>query len=337
MKIFKWGKNTGDEINVSCTAQIPAEEKTAEKSEEAEPYDFVIIGGGPAGYSAAIYAARYNLKTIVLSREPGGMIAEAHSVENYPGIESISGMELAERFQKHAEKFGIQTKYVDVRDVKQGITLFSITDSEENIYKTKAVLFATGTEKRHLDVTNEKDYLGKGISYCATCDAAFYKDKIVAVAGGNDAAAKYALKLSEFASKVFIVYRNDHIRAEPMLLSAIKANDKIEIITNDTMVTIRGEGKVEGVLLKSGKELVVDGIFVAIGGVPNSHLAEKMGIALDERGYIKTDEFQETSIPNVFAAGDVTTFKMKQVITAAAQGAVAAEAAYAVLKEKCEE
>jgi thioredoxin reductase (NADPH) len=337
MKIFKWGKNTGEEISAQGAAESSAEEKEAEKNEEAEPYDLVIIGGGPAGYSAAIYAARYNLKTIMLAREPGGMIAEAPLVENYPGIESISGMALMEKFQKHAEKFGIQTKYVDVRDVKQGITLFSITDSEESAYKTKTVLFATGTEKRHLDVTNEKAYLGKGISYCATCDAAFYKDKIVAVVGGNDTAAKYALKLSEFASKIFIVYRNDHIRAEPMLLSAIKNSDKIEVLTNDTMLTIRGEGKVEGVLLKSGKELVVDGIFVAIGGVPNSHLAEKMGAALDEQGYIKTNQFQETSIPKVFAAGDVTNFRMKQVITAAAQGAVAAEAAYSALKEKSQE
>ncbi|PIN72523.1 thioredoxin reductase [Candidatus Woesearchaeota archaeon CG10_big_fil_rev_8_21_14_0_10_45_5] len=326
MKIFNLGKNTAEK----------EQEAEPEKQAEPEPYDLIIIGGGPGGYSAAIYAARYNLRSVVLAKELGA-IAEAPEIENYPGIESVSGLELMQRFQKHAEKLGIETKYVDVTDIKKGFTLFNVTDSEENVYKGKAILLATGTEKRRLDIENEKNYEGRGISYCATCDAAFYKDKVAAVLGGNDTAARYALVLAEFASKVYIIYRGEKIRAEPMLLENVKNNPKIEIITNDIVIKIKGGEKVEGAILKSGKELAVDGIFVAIGAVPNSRLAGKLGIALDEQGYIKVDASQQTSLPGVFAVGDVTNFGVKQVITAAAQGAVAAHFINDILKERKEE
>ncbi|MEM3690567.1 MAG: FAD-dependent oxidoreductase [Candidatus Micrarchaeia archaeon] len=310
------------------------EEPTEKNDESNQVYDLIIIGGGPAGYSAAIYAGRYNLKAVVLTKELG-VISEAPEVENYPGIESISGFELMQRFQKHAQKVGVETKFVEVADVRRGITLFSVTDSDGNIYKGHTILIATGTEKRKLEAENAEKYEGRGISYCATCDAAFYKDKRVAVVGGSDSAAKYALLLASFASKVYIIYRGENLRAEQMLVDKVKSNPKIEILTKELISKIEGEKRVERITLSSGRQIEIDGIFVAMGGIPSSALAKKLGVEVDPSGYIiVNNETQATNIPGVYAAGDVTKFPLKQIITAAAQGAVAAHSVNDFIKER---
>jgi len=304
------------------------------KGKVTDMYDLVIIGGGPAAFSAGIYAARYKLKAIILAKELGGGIAEAPLVENYPGFESITGFDLMEKFRKHAEKFGIEIKQAEIADIKKGYTIFIVEDSEKNKYKAKTILLATGTEKRKLNVPKEEEFTGRGVSYCATCDAPFYKEKTVAIVGGSESAARYAMKLAEYASKVYIIYRKTEMRATPGLIESLKNNPKIQIITNANVSEIKGEKSVEGIVLDTGKELKVDGIFVAIGGAPATKLANMLGVELDEDGYIKINKQQETSVKGIFAAGDVTNFGMRQVITAAAQGAIAAESAYNFVKEK---
>jgi len=322
------------EEDLKMEAQENKKEENENEEELNNPYDMIIIGGGPAGYSAAIYAARYNLKSIVLTKELG-IISEAPEVENYPGIEHISGFELMQRFQKHAEKFGVETKFTEVVDVRKGITMFNVTDSDGNVYKGRTILIATGTEKRKLDAENVDKYEGRGISYCATCDAAFYKDKTVAIVGGSDSAAKYALLLASFASKVYIIYRGERLRAEQILIDRINSEPKIELITKENIQKIEGEKRVEGITLTSGRNLKVDGIFVAIGGIPSSAIARNLGVELDPNGYIIVNyETQATSVPGVYAAGDVVRFPLKQIITAAAQGAVAAHSVNDFIKER---
>ncbi|MCX6709677.1 MAG: FAD-dependent oxidoreductase [Candidatus Woesearchaeota archaeon] len=305
-------------------------------SEEAgsDIYDMIIIGAGPAAFSAAIYSARYKLKTIILGKEIGGMISEAPLVENYPGFESIRGFELMQKFKAHAEKFGIEIRQTEIVDLKKGFTLFIVTDHENNKYKAKTIIFATGTEKRKLNIPGEEEFSGKGISYCATCDAPFYKDKVVCVVGGNESSVKYAIKLAEYASKAYIIYRGAEVRAEPALIESVRGNEKIEIITNAIPTEIKGTEKVESIILDNGNEIKTDGVFIAIGGIPSSIVAKQLGVDVDESGQIKVNDAQATNIRGIFAAGDVTNSRLKQVVTAVAAGAVAADSAFRLIKEK---
>ncbi|MGB9748587.1 MAG: NAD(P)/FAD-dependent oxidoreductase [Candidatus Woesearchaeota archaeon] len=310
--------------------------KEINKKDDEKEYDLIILGAGPAGLSAGIYAARYKLKTLVIGESIGGYASDAYEVENYPGFRRISGFELMEKFRQHAEDLGVKIKQGSVVDIRKGYTLFNVRDSDNNIYKAKALIFAMGTKRRNLNIPKENDFIGKGISYCATCDAPFYKDKVVGVVGGANAAVRSALLLAEHASKVYIIYRKDRLRAEPVLIDAVLSNPKIEVIYNSSVVELLGKESLEGVKLDTSKELKLEGLFVEIGGMPSVDLAKILGVKIDNEGYIVVNPDQSTNVEGIFAAGDITTNsnKFQQIITAAAEGAVAANAVYEFLKKQ---
>ena len=297
-------------------------------------YDLIIIGTGPAGLTVGIYAIRHNLDFIMIGKDLG-MITESNLVENYPGFISITGNELMDKFKKHAEYFGVKIINDEVIGVKKEGNIF-ITATKSNEYKSKTLIIAAGTEKRKLNLPNEDKFIGKGISYCTTCDAPFFKDKVVAVVGGSDSAVVSALHLKEFAKKVYIIYRGNKLRGEPIRVKIIEENPKIEVIYNANIKEIIGEDKVEGVKLDNGNEIKLDGIFIEIGAVPTIAFAKELGIKTDDKGYIIVKQDQSTNIPGVFAAGDITTGSnmLMQVITAAAEGAIAAVSVYDYLTKE---
>ena len=294
-------------------------------------YDTVIIGGGPAGYSAALYAARAGLDTLVLERTmAGGQAAITDIIENYPGFdEGIGGFELATRMQKGAEAAGAVTEYGEALSLEvSGKVKKIITDSGNFLAKT--VIIATGADPRRLGLDGEEELMGRGVHYCAHCDGRFYKDKTVAVVGGGNTAVEDALYLSRIAKKVYLIHRRDTLRATRVYHEPLMSAENIEILKNKTPVALlRGE-RLEGVRLRdtadgSESELSVDALFVAIGRVPVTGFLP--GEILLEDGYIKAGESTETTALGVFAAGDVRTKSLRQVITAAADGAIAADAA----------
>ena len=293
-------------------------------------HDIIIIGGGPSGLTAAIYAARYKLKTLVLTKEPYGTIAEASHLCNFPGFISISGFEFMQRVEEQATKLGVAIEYESVFKIEH-VKNFTINGK----YEGKFLILALGTERRKLNVAGEKEFAGKGISYCFTCDAPLFKDKIVGVAGGADAAAMAALLLREYAKKVFIIYRKEKIRAEPLLVEHIEHDKKIEIIPNTVIKEIRGDRVMTSLIFENGKEFKIDGLFVEIGSDPRNKIAKELGVELDSEGFIIVDKTQKTSLDKVFAAGDITTNsnKFRQVITACAEGAIAAESIYNLIKK----
>lgn len=294
-------------------------------------YDFIIIGGGPAGLGAAIYASRFGLKTLVLTKERYGLLATTHLVENYPSFKSISGAELMEKIDEHAQSFGAEIKDEEVIEVKKQNSTFKVK-THENEYSAKAILFATGTIKRKLDAKGEEKFMGKGVSYCATCDAAFFKDKVVGVVGGSDSAAKEALMLTEYAKKVYIIYRKQEIRAEPINKKRVEENKKIEIIPNTNVVEIKGDKVMKSVIFDNGKEFVLDGLFVEIGHMANTKLAGDIGVKLNENKEIIVNRNSETNVKGIYAAGDVINTEWKQAITAVSQGCTAAYYAYNLIK-----
>lgn len=294
-------------------------------------YDLIIIGGGPAGLSAAIYAARYKLKTLVLTKIIGGEIINAHLVENYPGTKSASGLEMMRQWKDQATSFGAKVEEgIEVESVKKEKDIFLIN----NKYKSKTILIATGMWRRKLNVKGEEEFIGKGISYCPTCDAAFFRDKTVAVIGGSDAAVLSALLLTQYAKKIYIIYRKDKLRAEPIRVEKVEKDQKIEIIYNSNITEIKGDKFVKSIILDNKKELELEGIFIEIGSVPSTALAKELNLKLDEESYIAVDCKQQTSEKGIYAAGDITNacHKFKQVITAAAEGAIAAHSIYEYLK-----
>jgi len=308
--------------------------------ENEKLYDLIIIGAGAAGLTASIYASRYKIKHLVLGKVPGGMTLEAHKIENYPGYKSISGMELMQKFQEHAKNLGAKIEQTEAANIKKKNKEFEITDSKNRKYQTKTLILALGTKRRKLNIPGEKKLLGKGVSYCAVCDAMFYKDEVVAVIGGSDAAVMAALLLTEHAKKIYIIYRKAKLRAEPIMVEKVEADPKIEIIYSTNVLEIKGEEKVEKIVLdreyKGNKELKLDGIFVEIGSTPAVSLAQKLGVEVDQENYIKVDTYRATNVPGVFAAGDITSglAKLRQIVTAAAEGAVAATSVYDYLKTK---
>ena len=286
-------------------------------------YDVIIIGGGPAGITAAIYSQRYKLKTLLITKDQG-MIVDSHIIENYPGFKTISGQELAKQFEEHLKYLNVEIKETEVVNIDKDLT---VTDKDNNKYKTKNIILTLGTKKRKLNIPGEENFLGKGVSYCYICDSSFFRDKTVAVIGGSSSAAKAALLLSDYAKKVYIIYRKEKLRCEPIYLDKIKEK-KIEILNNTEVTEIKGSKFVESVLLSNNKELKLDGVFIEIGSVPLTNIAKKLDIELDENNYIQVNEKQETNIKNIYAAGDITNKKLKQIITAAAQGAIAANSIF---------
>lgn len=303
---------------------------------ENTTYELIIIGAGPAGLTAGIYSGRYKLKTLILGKLVGGMAGEAYEICNFPSHEKISGMELMQKMFQQVTNLGVDIKQEVVTNIsgnnKEGFKI--LTNQKE--YLAKKVLIATGTERRKLGLEKEKELTGKGISYCATCDAGFYKDKIAGVVGGGNSALTAALLLSKFANKVYLIYRkNEFKKAEPAWIEEIKKNEKIEVILNSKVKEILGDEKLEGVIIEIAKEgdkknekINLNGLFVEIGSIPEKELAEKIGVDIDEKGYIKVNKNQETSIKGIFAAGDSTNNPLKQAITASSEGAIAAYSIY---------
>ncbi|MFH1534023.1 MAG: FAD-dependent oxidoreductase [Nitrospirota bacterium] len=290
-------------------------------------YDFIIIGGGCSGLPAAMYGSRLGMKTLVIAEQPGGLITTTHLVENWPGIKSISGPDLAMSLMDHATASGAEIKSERILSIEKTDSTFKVK-SASNEYEGKTVLISTGTIHKKLGVPGEKELENKGVSYCALCDGAFFKEKIVCVVGGGDSAAKEALFLSEHASKVYIVVRKDILRAEPINAERIEKNDKIEILYKAEIEEILGTEKVEKIKFKDGKEMAMDGVFMAIGHIAQTELAKGLGVELNEKGEIKINRKSETNVPGVFAAGDCCDTGFKQAITGAAEGVTASYYAY---------
>lgn len=299
-------------------------------------YDLIIIGGGPAAMSASIYAARFRLKTLILASMLGGAITGAHDIQNYPGFKTISGINLMKKMEEQVRFQGVEIKLEDAINIVPKGSTFKVNDQ----YECRAIILAVGTTRRKLDIPGEKKYLGKGVSFCAICDAAFFRNKVVAIIGGSNSAAMAAQLLAEHSKKVYIIYRKEPMRAEPARVECLESNPKIEFIYNTNVLEIKGTKFLEKVILdreyKGSNELALDGIFIEIGSVPSTILTKMMGITLDDYNLIKTDAGQRTNIKGIYAAGDITTNsdKFMQVVTAVSEGAVAANSVYTDSKTK---
>jgi thioredoxin reductase (NADPH) len=301
--------------------------------EEDKVWDLIILGLGPAGLGCAIYAARFDINVLVIGKSYGGLITTTHIVENYPGITSVSGSELMEMFRDHINSLDIPYITDEIREIERENDLF-IFKSFFQTFKGKALCFATGSERRKLNIPGEETYSGKGVSYCATCDGPFFKDKKVAVIGGSDSAAKEALFLAKHASEVFIIYRRDEIRAEPINKTRVLNTENIEIIYNTNIREIKGNENIETIIFDNGEEFQVDGVFIEIGSVPNSELAKNIGVNTNNKNEIIIDRKSKTNIPGVFAAGDVADAPFKQAVTGVSEGVIAAYSAFDYLKNK---
>lgn len=301
-------------------------------------YDIAIVGSGPAGFAASIYASRYKLSNIVFGKLLGGTISEAHKVCNYPGVSDISGYDLGVKFYEQAKDLGGEYLPEHVIDIQKLDDKFKLITDKQKEYFAKTVILAIGTNRNKLNLENEDKFLGKGVSYCATCDAMFFKDKIVTVVGGSNAATMAASMLSDIAKKVYLIYRGTELKGEPMWIEQVEAKENIEIIYTTVLIGLEGEEKLERIKLSrpyNGSEyLDTDGVFVEIGSVPNVDLANKLGLELDDKKYIKVNEDQSTSLEGVWAAGDCTSAsnRFRQVITAASEGSIAANAIFGYLK-----
>ncbi|MBS3055783.1 MAG: FAD-dependent oxidoreductase [Candidatus Aenigmarchaeota archaeon] len=302
-------------------------------------YDSIIIGSGPTGLGAAMYAGRMNMKTLVIGDLHGGIITTTDVVENYPGFIRLTGLELADKLQQHAEDYKKNVELLEdrVTEVKKEKDHFLVKTKEKS-FETKTVIFATGTKYRELKVPGHDQFKNKGVHYCGLCDGFFYKDKTVGVVGGSDSAAKEALLMTQWAKKVFMIYRGEKIRPEPINMKRIEQNVKIEIITKTNVTEIKGEKTVKSVVLdnpyKGKKELELDGLFIAIGLIPLSDLAKTLGAKINNKGEIEINRESKTNIPGVYAAGDITDTKFKQAITGVAEGVHAVYSAYTYINEK---
>lgn len=302
-------------------------------------YDLIIIGGGPAGLSAGIYAVRFGLDTLVLERnEISGQISMADIVENYPGFPSISGLELMERYRTHAQGIGVKTSITEVLSVRtEGAKKIVSTDSGD--LEAKAVIIATGANPKQLGVPGEKELISKGVSYCAICDGPFFKNKTVVVVGGGNSAVTDALFLSKIARKVYLIHRRERLRAAKVLQDRAAATSNIELMLNTRIKEIIGskEGvkKVEKIVLedvnsKETHELATNGVFIYVGIHPNT---EFVNVEKDSEGFIKTDRWMETSEKGIYAAGDCSDTPIWQLVAAVRDGAIAATAAYEYIEK----
>jgi len=292
-------------------------------------YDLAIIGAGPAGMSASIYASRYGIKNIIIG-QPGGLASTTHEIGNYLGFESITGFEFAQKGEAHVRKYGAEMEYALVKQLSKENNIFKIVLDNDKILEAKNILIAVGTAHRTLGIVGEKDFLGKGLSYCTTCDGYFYRGKTVAINGGGDSALSAAIFMADIAEKVYLIHRRDEFRAEDFWIESVKKNPKIEIVLGVNIQEIKGDAKLSEIIIdkphNGSTSIALDGLFIEIGFVPNVELVRELGVEIDEGGFIKVDAEQKTNIEGVWAAGDISTNsnKFKQIITAAAEGAVAA-------------
>ena len=296
---------------------------------EPQDYDVVIVGGGPAGLTAGMYAGRAMLRTVLLERMiPGGQMNNTETIENYPGFESIAGAELAERFAGHAGAHGCEIRQEYVEEVSCCEGHHKMVRSDQGLYRAKVVVLAPGGESRKLDVPGERELAGRGVSYCAICDGAFFRDRVIAVVGGGDAAVEEAIFLTRFGSRVLIIHRRDELRARASIQKEAFANPKIEITWDSVVEEIHGDEKVSHLRLrnvKSGEEskLEAGAVFILIGFVPNSGLVSD-DVETDDEGYIIAGARMETSIPGLYAVGDVKPNICKQVSVSVGEGTLAA-------------
>lgn len=291
-------------------------------------FDVVILGGGPAGFSAGIYTARGNVSTAILDVSMlGGQPSNYLELENYPAFMKIGGFELMEKFEEHADMFGVQKfPMQEIEDIDL-VSSPKIIRTKDVEFRAKSVIIATGAKPMKLGVKGEEEFVGRGVSYCAVCDGAFYKDKVVAVVGGGNSAVEEAIYLTKFASKVYIIHRRDELRADKIIQDRAAKNEKIEFVLNSVVCEIKGQDLVNNLILKNTKtdemfNLAVDGVFSYIGITPNVENISGQ-ITQDKAGFIITDETMKTSIDGVFAIGDVRKTPLRQVITAASDGAIA--------------
>ncbi|MFA4960448.1 MAG: FAD-dependent oxidoreductase [Candidatus Pacearchaeota archaeon] len=313
--------------------------KNGTPHEKIEHYDLLILGAGPAGLTAAIYAGRYNLKSLVIGKSMGGSANLAGELENWPGYIG-PGIGLMSNFKQQAEKFGANFMETEVKNVEKDENGFVLHLEGQEIHG-KTLIISLGTEHRQLNIPGEKKFLGKGVSYCATCDGNFFRNKTVAVIGGANSAAKAAIYLSKICKKVYIIYRRHEMRCEPISLSKICNTENIEIFYYSQPTEIIGDKKVKKINFTQdwpdketiSHSLPVDGVFIEIGATPVNQIVKNLGLNM-ENDYIVTNKEMKTNIEGVFAAGDVTDNKLKQVVTASAEGAIAAKSAHEWLMKK---
>ncbi len=316
--------------------------KESPKRSQSRSYDIIIIGAGCAGLAGAMYAGRMQLRTLVLGESVGGTIILTDVVENYPGFIRLTGQELADKLKAHALDYKEYVELVEEKavNVKKNGGCFEITSASGKRYMSKTLLIATGTKHRELGVPGEKEFTNKGVHTCALCDGAFYKGKSVAVVGGSDSAGKEALLLTQWAKKVYIIYRGETIHPEPINMQRVEQKikeGKIEIINFTNVIEIRGDKKVTGVVLdkhyNGKKELPLDAVFVEIGLITLTELAQQAGIALNKKNEIIIDRDAQTNVPGAYAAGDITDTRFKQAITGAAEAVLAVYSAYTYINE----
>ncbi|MBO8165442.1 MAG: thioredoxin-disulfide reductase [Brevibacillus sp.] len=299
---------------------------------EQKVYDVIIAGAGPAGMTAAVYTSRANMSTLMIERGiPGGQMANTEDVENYPGFEHILGPDLSTKMFEHAKKFGAEYAYGEIKEIQDGNPFKKVVTSDNKEYIAKSVIVATGAEHRLLGVPGEKELSGRGVSYCAVCDGAFFRGKELVVVGGGDSAVEEAVFLTRFATKVTIVHRRDQFRAQKILQKRAFENEKIDVIWDTQVKEIRGDGVVQSVLLENTKtgeqrEFPTNGVFIYIGMDPLTSCVKQLGIT-NEAGYIETDEAMRTRVPGIFAAGDVREKTLRQIVTATGDGSIAAQSA----------
>ena len=306
---------------------------------ETKQYDVIIVGAGPAGLAAGMYAGRMELKAIALDRgAPGGQLLNTLDIEDYPGFEHITGQELSEKMEAHARKFGLEIDYDEVEEIyKEGDDV--VVKGQVNTYRAPAVIVTAGGQPKKLGVPGEEEFAGRGVSYCAICDGAFFKDQVVAVVGGGDSALEEGVFLTRYASKVFIIHRRDQFRAQAIAVAAAKANPKVEFIL-DTVVDeiVGGENKVKTLKLRNVKtdeksEMEVGAVFPFVGFLPNSNIFREH-VEHDELGYLYTDANMATNVEGVYAAGDVRHQLTKQITTAVGDGTTAVVAVTKLLEER---
>jgi len=303
-------------------------------------YDIIIIGAGPAGLTAGLYASRRALKTLILSKDLGGQAAITYDVENYPGMDLIDGLSLMKKFADQARKFGAEIKYGEVKKIKKEKDIFSVQTEKEN-FQARALILAFGLLPSDLNVPGEKEFKGHGVSYCATCDGPLYKNKTVAVIGGGNSAMDAAEYLAKLAAKVYLIHRRDQFRGEAIVLEQLKKNPKVEMVTSSEIKEIKGQQIVESIIIKNNghdeiKEIKVDGVFVEIGYTAKTELVKDL-VKLNKKGEIVTDQNSNTSHEGIFACGDITDCLYKQIVISAGEGAKAALQAYKYLYLKKDE
>ena len=291
-------------------------------------YDVIVIGGGPAGYTAALYAARAGLRTLVVEKLfAGGQMTQTQQIDNYPGFpQGIDGIALGMQMQEGARRFGVETVSTEVTDVSlDGQVKTLVTPGGE--YRARAVIIATGADHSHLNLPREEELTGRGVAYCAACDGMFYRGKVVAVVGGGNSAAADAAVLARVAKKVYVIHRRDSLRADRIYHKALEETENVEFIWNSQVAQLEGADALTGVILTENagqkRHLALDGLFISIGRKPVTDLFRGQ-LMLDDNGYIQADETTRTNIPGVFAVGDVRTKAVRQIVTATADGAVAA-------------